>query len=128
MSTEANKATNRRWFEGWNTRDVSVLENLADKTFTTDFILHDPSFPAFPPGPASVKQFVRDVLKNTPDVHITIEDIVAEGDRLACRFELRGTDVSTGKPVHLLIMSIGRFAGGKIAEAWQLGVPAAAQA
>ena len=38
MSTEHNKAILRRWFEAWNTRNVSVLEALVDETFTADFV------------------------------------------------------------------------------------------
>ena len=41
MSTATNKATLRRWFEGWNTRDLSVLEALVDELYTADFTIHD---------------------------------------------------------------------------------------
>ena len=128
MSTEQNKATLRRWMEGWNTRDVNVMEALADENSTTDYILHDPSLPGGSlVGIAAAKQWVRDVLKNAPDVRITIEDLVAEGDKVASRFTVHGTDASTGKPVTTLVMAISRFVGDKVAEEWQLAVTAETQ-
>ena len=128
MSTEQNKAVLRRWFEAWNTRSVSVLEALADEIFTTDFVVHDKAQPAAVMGREGIKQFVRDVLKNTPDIHITVEDMTAEGDRVAIRYTPAGTDASTGKPTRTLVIQVSRMAGGKMAEAWSLDVPAEAQA
>jgi predicted ester cyclase len=123
MSTEGNKAVLRRWFEALNKGGISALEKLADELFTADFVLHDPAFPGLPPGPEGVKQFVRGVLQSMPDIHMTFEDMVAEGDRVASRAIVSGTDATTGKLVRLLVMAIDRFVGGKIAEEWELGVP-----
>ena len=125
MSTEQNKAILQRWMDAFNEHDLAQLDRLADELYTNDYILHDPGFPALPPGPAGVKQFVHDVLSSSSDFQITVEDLVAEGDRVVCRFEVRSTDALTGKPTRTLVMGISRFAGGKIAEEWQLSVPAA---
>jgi predicted SnoaL-like aldol condensation-catalyzing enzyme len=127
MSAEQNKAAIRRQLEGLNTRNVSVLEKLADELYAANYTLHDPDYPGLPPGPEGVKQFVRGTLESMPDVHVTIEDMVAEGDRVATRFTVDGTNASTGKPMRILVMAISRFVGGKIAEEWELGVPAAPQ-
>jgi ketosteroid isomerase-like protein len=101
------------------------LDQLADELYTADYVLHDPGAPDRPPGPEGMKQFARGALKSWPDLNVTIEDLVAEGDRVASRITVSGTDASTGKPWRLLGMSIIRFVGGKIAEEWQLAVPAA---
>ena len=126
MSTEQNKAVLRRWIEAFKPGNVSTLDQLADELYTADFVGHDPSFPDLPPGPEGVKQFVRGAFKSWPDIHIAIEEMIAEGDSVASRLTVSGTDASTGKPGMLLVMAIDRFVGGKIAEEWQLGVPAAA--
>ena len=125
MSTEQNKAILQRWMDALNEHDLAQLDRLADELYTNDYILHDPGFPTLLPGPAGVKQFVHAVLSSSSDFHITVEDLVAEEDRVASRIEVRSTDVLTGKPTRTLVMGISRFAGGKIAEEWQLGVPAA---
>jgi predicted SnoaL-like aldol condensation-catalyzing enzyme len=128
MSTEQNKAITRRWLEEWNTRSVSRLEALADETFTADFIVHDNGQPASTMGREGVKQFVREVLKNTPDIHITVEDIIAEGDRVVYFITISGTNALSGKPERTLDMEIGRFANGLLAEAWGIDVRVEAQA
>ncbi len=122
MSSEENKANTRRWLEAWNTRSVSVLDALVDQTFSVDFIMHDKGRPAAPMGREGVKQFVRGVLKNTPNIQITIDDIVAECDRVVYMISITGTNALSGKPEHTLDMSIGRYANGLIAEAWAVDV------
>ena len=127
MSTEQNKAILCRWLEGCNTRSLSVLDALADELFSADCFLGNAP-PGAPVGPELMKQAMRDVFKNTPGLHITIEDMIAEGDRVACRLAVSGTDASTGKPTHLLLLATYRFAGGKIAEMWGLTAPVEPQA
>jgi len=124
MSTEENKAILRRWFEAWNSRSVSVLETLVDETFTADFVSHINSQPAERTGREGMKQFVREVLKNTPDTRLTVEDMIAEGDRVAVRYTPSGTEASTGKPTRTLTIQICRMADGKMAEAWAIMLPA----
>lgn len=125
MSTEQNKTVVRRWIEGLNTRDIEFIDPLVDKIYTADFIVHNDVQPAVTMGREDLRQFARTLLKDTPDFHLAIEDLVAEEDRVASRLTLSGTDASTGKPVHLMIMQIWRIAGGQAAEAWQLAIPAA---
>ena len=74
-------------------------------------------------GREGIKQFVRDVLKNTPDFHLTVEDMFAEGDRVAVRYTPAGTNASTGKPTRTLVIQICRMVGGKMAEAWGIDAP-----
>jgi ketosteroid isomerase-like protein len=126
MLTDQNKAVIQRWFDAINKKDLFVCDKIADETYAFDFILHDPGFPksADPiPGPTGAKQFVRQLISNSPDVHLGIEDMIAEGDKVAFRFTVNSTDVTTGKQVSLLVISIIRFVDGKFAEEWELDVP-----
>jgi ketosteroid isomerase-like protein len=122
MSTDQNKTILRRCLEAYRPGNLSALEQLADEYYAADYILHDPDWPDLPPGPAGAKQFARRVYQDAPDTKVTVEDLVAEGDKVASRFTVSSTDAATGKPARYLGMLISRFAGGKIAEEWALGV------
>ena len=120
--SEANKTIVRHLFEEvWNKGNLSV----ADELFTPNYNHHDPSTPDFGRGPESEKK--RATLYRTafPDLRLTIEDIIAEGDAVMARWSCRGThkgDLSgvtpTGKQVTISGVSIARVAGGKMAEGW----------
>jgi predicted ester cyclase len=73
------------------------------------------------------KQFTAASYKNIPDLNSTIEDMVAEGDKVVVRFTIHGTHngefmgiAPTGKKFTQAGTSIYRIAGGKIAEVWWL--------
>lgn len=70
-----------------------------------------------------VKQFVRQVLQDLPDIHITLEDLFGQGDRLTERLTIRATRASTGKRVSFAVINISRYTGDKLAETWQLAGP-----
>jgi hypothetical protein len=123
MSTEKNKAALLRWGDAMNKKDLNELDKLADEIYTADFIERDPGVPDMERGPAGVKKWVRQVLKDSPDMHITLEDMLADGDKVVVRGTVKFTDTATGKPVNLLLLAIDRFVGEKIAEEWELGVP-----
>ena len=90
------------------------------------YIHHDPSLPPeLQRGREAYKQVVSLFLSGFPDLKTTVDDIVAEGDRVACRWTFRGTQRGemmgippTGKRVLGSGMSIHRIADGKIAEGW----------
>ena len=115
MSADQNKAVLRRWLEGYNRGSVDLQEALADEVYTTDYVGH-----GFAATLEDVKGFVRRFLTESPGKHVTVEDTIAEGDKVAVRVTVRGTDASTGKPVLTRMLNITRFSAGKIAEIWQL--------
>jgi predicted ester cyclase len=125
MSAEQNKAALRRQYEAFDGRDQDqgLLDQIADELYTSDYVVHDPDNPMTTPGPEFVKQFQRGLLASMPDLKITIKDLFAEGDRVASRITIRGTDASTGKPVRLMALVISRFVGRQIAEEWQVAYP-----
>jgi ketosteroid isomerase-like protein len=126
-AAEQNKAVIRRQLEAFGPGKLKVLEQLADELYTADYVVHDPGSPGLPPGPEGVKVFVRGFLTAFPDARITVEDQIAEGDKVTTRFTMRGTNAATGKPVTMQVLCLSRFVGGKIAEEWQIGVPVEAQ-
>jgi predicted SnoaL-like aldol condensation-catalyzing enzyme len=71
-------------------------------------------------GPEGVKRFVRGVFKGHPDFRITVEDLLAEGDKSASCWTIHRTHPETGKPQRMVNIQILRCVEGKLAEAWEL--------
>ena len=116
---QANKALIRRVFEEViPAGDAAAMGELMDP----DFLDHDP-LPGQPPGGAGGEYVVTTMHTAHPDLRFTIEDLVAEGDRVAIRWTLRGTNTGpllgrppSGRPVELAALVIFRIAEGRIAE------------
>jgi steroid delta-isomerase-like uncharacterized protein len=124
MSIQENKAVVQRWVEEvLNTRDVSE-QSPAYQLVAADFVGH---FPGQPPieGLEAYRQFGSLYFSAFPDLQITPEDLIAEGDKVTMRYGWRGTHKGelmgippTGKQVSTSGISILRVANGKIAEQW----------
>jgi len=120
--SEQNKVIVRRLFEElWNKGNLSV----ADQLFSPNYAHHDPSTPDFGRGPESERK--RATLYRTafPDLQLTIEDIIAEGETVMARWSCRGThkgDLSgispTGKQFTISGVTIARLTNGKLAEGY----------
>jgi steroid delta-isomerase-like uncharacterized protein len=118
---ENNKAIVRRVFEEvWNKGSLSLVDEL----FAPNYEDHDASTPDFGRGPESEKKRVTLYRNAFPDVRLTIEDIIAEGETVMTRWSCRGThkgDLSgiapTGKQFTISGITVARLAHGKIAEA-----------
>ena len=123
MFTEENKELVRRWVEEvWNGRDIDAV----DRFVTVDYTRYDPSGPAIH-GPEGERQLVEMYISAFPDLHFTIEDMVAEGDKIATRKTATGTHQGellgmppTGSSIRVTTMEIYRMEAGKIAEQWVL--------
>ena len=121
MSTEENKAIIRRnWEEVFNKGNLAV----ADENMATNYIYHGPGGQEIK-GPEGFKQLITMYRTVFPDFHATVEDMFAEGDKVAHRVTARGTHkgdlmgiAPTGKQVTMAVITISRFAGGKEVEAW----------
>ena len=120
--SEENKTIARRWFEDlWNKGDLSV----ADEVLAPTYVHHDLSTPDFGRGPESEKKRVALYRTAFPDLHFTIDDLIAENDKVVVRWTCRGThkgDLSgiapTGKGFTLTGVSISRISAGKAVEGW----------
>jgi steroid delta-isomerase-like uncharacterized protein len=121
MSLEESKRLVRRQFDDLiNRKDLSVIE--AD--MAEDFVDHEAA-PHLPPGREGARAWIRHLYEVVPDLHATIEDMVAEGDRVVVRNTWRGTHTGpfmgvppTGRPFVLKGIVMWRVAGGKIVERW----------
>jgi steroid delta-isomerase-like uncharacterized protein len=120
MSTEDNKAVIRRILESSNQKDAAIF----DEVISPDFVHHDPANPEVR-SREDYKQWSTGFLAAFPDLHFSLEDILAEGDRVAYRWTLRATQsgswrgaAPTGKQISFTGMSIARLRDGKIAELW----------
>jgi predicted SnoaL-like aldol condensation-catalyzing enzyme len=81
VGSDSNKDVVRRFIEGFlKTGDP----NLADEVLAADYVDHTPSDPGLA-GRENVKQFVKEWLAAFPDSHTMVEDMVAEGDKVAGR-------------------------------------------
>ena len=119
MSTEENKANSRRLIERINQGDLAVIDELC----TPNHVSHNP--PLITHGPEEYKQTFSMLLTAFPDLHFTIEDQLAEGDKVATRYAWRGTHKGTfmgmpptGKHVTVTGISISHWVDGKSDEVW----------
>ena len=121
MSVEENKALERRLYE-----EIYIKKNIAkaEQFFATNWICH-PSPPGASPGLEGMKQQHVINSKAIPDMQVKLEDMVAEGDKIACRWTATGTHKGefmgvppTNKKITLTGIHIDRIAGGKVVETW----------
>jgi predicted ester cyclase len=90
-----------------------------------NYISHQPAGDEPLRGPEAIKHFAAGIREAFPDLEITIEEQIAEGDKVLTRFRTRGTHQGelwgippTGTEVELENMSMSRIEGGKMAEEW----------
>ena len=120
-SVTTSKELYRRWIdEAWTKGNVDVLDDM----HTPDFFDHS-GLPGVSPDTAGMKQFIAGLHAAFPDLAITIEDMVAEGDRLVGRWVMTGTNTgsfngmpATGRPVTLSGFDLLRVEGDRFAEVW----------
>ena len=122
-SSEENKAISRRADE-----ELFDRGNLdaADELFASNFVFHDPANGEEWHGPENVKRYAAMLRVAFPDLHQTIEEQIAEGDKVAYRWTARGTHQSelmglapTGNRVLFTGISIARLSEGKIEDIWE---------
>lgn len=116
---ETNKRIVRRYImEGWAQGDVSVVDELV----RPDVVDHDP-FPGQAAGSPGWVQAIEMVRHAMPDLTVRIEEMVAEGDRVAVRWVCPGTNTGpfagrapTGQRLTIVGIDMHRLANGRIAE------------
>jgi len=120
MSTEENKAASRRIIEeAWNKGNLAVVDEL----IASNYVAHGFAEAEFN-GTDGFRKLVSMYRIAFPDLHVAIDDMVAEGDMVAVRYTLGGTHkgdlmgiAPTGKQVTMTGAVFSRFAGGKEVEA-----------
>jgi steroid delta-isomerase-like uncharacterized protein len=122
MSTEEHKALARRVFDDvLNGRNLDLIDELA----ASDYIEHNPL-----PGQRTGIDGIRDrytIVLNAFDPHFTVEDVIAEGDKVVLRWTNSGTHVGaflgippTGRSFRIPGIEIWRMESGKLAEHWDV--------
>ena len=120
----SNKATVSRFDDVISTGDTEVISKTIDELIEPDVLIHMP-LPIQATGAQALKQVWAMLLRGLPDLHLTVEDLIAEGDKVVARNSVTGTHQGeyrglppTGKSVTYNEIFIFRFAGGRLAEMW----------
>jgi steroid delta-isomerase-like uncharacterized protein len=120
----SNRATFDRLHDAVNSGDAEVIAKTIDEIVEPDLLFHAP-VPSGVTGTEALKQVWVTLLRAFPDLHVAIEDVVAEGDKVVFRNTVTGTHLGeyrglapTGRSVTYGEIFILRFADGRIAEIW----------
>ena len=120
--SEQNKAVVRRTFEElWNQGNLQ----LADELFASTYANHDPSTPDLGRGPEGEKKRATLYRNAFPDLRLTIENLISEGETVVARWSCHGTHkgefgsiAPTGKQFTISGVTIAHFENGKMVEGW----------
>lgn len=120
--SEEHKAAARAVFEVWSTGEIERL----DEHVSPDVVHHDPYDPNAADGLAGMKRSIELNRAAFPDMRLTVEDQIAEGDKVVTRWrgemthsgELAGV-APTGNRIAIGGITIDRFENGRIVEAWR---------
>lgn len=120
MSTEEKKALIQRTIDLINERNFAGI----DQMYASSYVRHDPNTPQVRNREA-YKQYVMVLCNIFPDLHFTIEDLLADGEKVVCRFTTAGTHSrpwrsipATGKRVTTSGVAISRVVGDEVVEDW----------
>ena len=120
MSAEQNKQSIKRLFnEGMNQQNFSVVEEVIDDIYVNH------GFPDAKPGVEGLKEVIQKFTSSFPDMQITQEEVIAEGEIVATRGKWNGTHTGdfmgmppTGKQVEVTYADFWKFKNGKAVENW----------
>ena len=123
MSAEENKAIMRRYFSVFEQGNIDLLDEL----LAPDYVNHTPATPDLPTGPEGVKGVVSMFRSGMPDLKVLIEDMIAEGDKVATRYTLEGTHEGelfgvppTGQRLSIKSFTVEQVSDGKIRDHWRV--------
>ena len=124
MSVEDNKVIAQRFAQVWTAGCLDIVDELA----APDIVVSYPIPPEPMRGPAAFKAFLAELMEGLPDAVGTGDDMITEGDKVACRWSMRGTHKgqlfgipATGKNIEISGFTLYRIAGGKIVEESGIG-------
>jgi len=124
VSTEENIAIARRFAQVWAAGGLHIVDELA----SPEILVSYPLPPEPLRGAEAFKAFLTEWIGGLPDASVTVDDMVAEGDKVACRWTMRGTQEGplfgfppTGRSVQFSGFTFYRIAGGKVVEESGIG-------
>ncbi|MGZ6582815.1 MAG: ester cyclase [Solirubrobacteraceae bacterium] len=119
-----NRAAFERFCDAMNTRDAAVISTTIDELVEPDALIRTP-LPLDSTGRDKLKEVFARLHRAFPDLHVTVEDLIAEGDKVVARNTVTGTHQgeymglpATGKAVTYDEIFIFRFVDGRVAETW----------
>ncbi len=112
MTAADSRALGYRVYEAINARDITALDELFDP--------HVIRHAAGETGIESAKKAVASAFTTFPDRRFVVEDLIAEGDKVALRVTVHGVPTAPGEPLPI-IMEIFRIENGRVAEVWGAG-------
>jgi steroid delta-isomerase-like uncharacterized protein len=120
----SNKAAFGRFHEAANSGDIEFLAKTIDDFVAPDAVIRTP-LPIDATGAELLKQVWAMLFRVYPDIHLTVDDVIAEGDKIVARNTVTGTHQGefmgvgpTGKSVTYNEIFIFRFADGRVVETW----------
>lgn len=123
MSVEMNKTGSRRIFEDvFNKGKLAVIQEIC----LPNYLVHDPGVPNKEVrGHDGFSQYVNIFRTAFPDLSLTIDDQIAQGDEVVTRYTAHGTHrgdlmgiAPTGKKITVTGIILDRYSNGKLAESW----------
>src|SRR5215467_15184704 len=120
--SEQNKALVRKIYQATETGDAAILDSVV-----TEDVIEHPLNPGQPPGREALKQIFGGFSVIVPDLRITVEDIIAGGNRAAVRSTVTGTPAGpylgvdpAGRPMRFEAIDIWHIEDGLVAEGWHV--------
>ena len=128
MMTPYNIGIIQRFVEElWNERRLDVADEIFAPTCVTHQLRSGEPVTSAPRDPETLKEHIREWVKAFPDLQFTLEQTIANGDRVASQMTMHGTHTAewmgvspTGKRISIAMMTIHRIEAGKIVEDWVL--------
>ncbi|GAA3928666.1 ester cyclase [Actinomadura viridis] len=119
-----NKATLRRFHDAHSSGDMEVISKTIDEVVRPDVLIRTP-VPIESTGAQALKEVFTALHHAFPDLHVSVEDLIAEGDKVVSRNIVTGTHQGeymglppTGRSVAYSEMFVVRFVDGRVAETW----------
>jgi steroid delta-isomerase-like uncharacterized protein len=119
-----NKATFTRLMDVMNTGEEELISRTLDELVEADALIRTP-LPLEAKGPRLLEEVFRRLRQAFPDLHVQVDDLIAEGDRVVSRNTVTGTHRGeflgippTGRHISYDEIFILRFANGRVAETW----------
>jgi len=121
ITEEEAKAFTDRVLAMWNEANITIV----DEVYAPEIVRHDCGVPEDIVGLENMKNYLQNLFNAFPDLHITVDEMIVEGNKIAQRWTMTGTNTGsmgdmppTGKNVRFIGVSIGHFVNGKAVEIW----------
>jgi steroid delta-isomerase-like uncharacterized protein len=113
----------RRFWGVWEEGNIGLVDELV----APDYVNHSPGIPDQPEGPEGIKVLVSMIRGGMLDLRVVIDDMIAEGDRVAVRYTIEGTHEGelfgvppTGRRLSIESCTVEQVSDGKIREHWRV--------